>query len=103
MVTKAFKKKLSIHDVKTASVNYQWSDTADLTVTDVESAEKVFFLMRAEGTGLSVVSDGVTIISGVSSIDLSKYPLRLSQNGFSITGTSVTFILGFYVPVLKNE
>lgn len=97
------RKNISPEDIERCRANFQWNSDSDVTITAPETADKVFFLVYANGTGKQLVNDGVTVFTGVDEVlDLDHNPIRLSQNGWALTATAAVFFCGFYVPVLAD-
>jgi len=94
-------KNISPADVERCRYRHQWTAKADTTVSAADTKDKIYFLVKAVGEDITLTNDGETIavITGVGELETEHTPIRLSQNGWSIAGTVVTFLYGFYVPV----
>lgn len=87
----------SAQELEIARYNRQWNTSSAITATKANlEGNTAVFLFGVFGTGITIVSDGKTLMSGASNPNFQNAPLALSTNGFSITGT-VSFIYGFYV------
>ncbi len=87
----------SIQEIQIARFNRQWTKNSPVTATkdDLEDNTAIF-LFGVIGTGVTIESNGKTIVSGVDNPNFQNSPLALSTNGFAITG-NINLIYGFYL------
>lgn len=87
-------KDITLHDYESGRVNKQFYSNVDITVSESDMDNVRAYLVYAQGTSMTLVNDGVTVLSAVSEIDFRLFPLVLSSKGWSLTGHDIA--IGFY-------
>lgn len=88
---------LGVSDIEHHKYHSQFFEPGVLTVTAEESVGKVFFISRIIGSAVTIVNGGKTVIAGSVDAIFDHDPLRMSQDGFVISGT-IDMVHGFFVP-----
>ncbi len=93
-------KIIKVNDFESGRANNQWYSNGNLVLAanSPDLKDKVFYLVYARGTGIQLINGGITVFSGQDHPLFDHNPIRLSNQGFSITG-SIDYLYGFYVPI----
>jgi hypothetical protein len=85
---------LSGNDINQAKYNHQWSANGVSPINNPDK-DKVWFLLYAIGTAMSLVIDGITIFTNKTTVDFHNIGLRLGNTNWVLTG--VDFAYGYNI------
>lgn len=100
-VIRNYGKFIKHNDVINSRSNFQWFSkvTESRTKEQLLKEGKIFFLFRVFGTGIQIVQGSENMFTAVvDQPNFEEAPLRLSDDGWSITG-SIDGMYGFYTTV----